>query len=109
MEKMTVPLALEKLAALGDKDHIALHLAEKGLKGRPGATSSCIVARHLIAECPGVRHVSVSVNSTGSASQTSASWTDVEGYCFVSLPAVVNELAVAFDRGEYPELVEASE
>lgn len=108
--KHAVEDLLDKLAALGDKQHIAMYLAERGLRGLVNEPYDCIVAEYLKAERPDVEEVAVSVSRYASGT---ASWVEegdwpsgVRGPVsdITGLPQVVNDLAAAFDRGEFPEL-----
>lgn len=102
----TVPELLNKLAALGDEDHIAMAMAEQGIKGTCGAHTACIVAEYLKAECPELTYISVGISGPASCSSGRAVWrrgaTDADHE--TTLPKVVNDFAFAFDRWAYPGL-----
>lgn len=98
-----MPEALDKLAALGDRDHIAMALAEQGIEAVPRDAEHCVVAMYLKKEVQDAWDIVVSISGSR-ATKGDAMWMEAGGHCYTNLPEVVNDLAAAFDEGKYPEL-----
>lgn len=88
--------ALEKLAAEGSADAIALRLQAEGVTGVVGLTTRCAVANWLFRE-------------TGMVVGVSACLWKTLGAPAASPPALVADFILAFDQGDYPALIAPSE
>lgn len=108
--KPTVPELLDKLAALGSADQIALHFADLGILAQPCRAGHCAVAVYLqratgigsgdTADSEGL-NVGLGVASIWRDSMSGAA----EDY---PLPVVVSEFVGNFDNLDYPGLVDWS-
>lgn len=92
---LTVPEALDKLAALGDHHHIATHLAERGVKGACNNPTYCPIAQYLSKETG----VQVEVGLHAAYTHKGAEATGLDW-----LPDPVSDFIAAFDSREHPEL-----
>lgn len=99
MTDMTIPEALDKLAAEGDADHIADFLRTHGHFGVWSAdmavSTTCPIARYLHA------------NGAPGARVYGATWGGdrVRGW----LPEPISDFVNNFDLGHYPELIERAD
>jgi hypothetical protein len=106
----TIPEALQKLASLGDVQHIRLHLASLGLTAVRGQPATCIIAAYLHHELQDDREILVHP-----CRPNARNWMQhplspcVKDHGKVTpLPGVLNDLANAFDFGSFPELEASS-
>lgn len=91
----TTSEALDKLAALGDRHHIATYLAEHDLKGACNSPTYCPVSRYLTAETGA--EVTVGEDSY-------QAWDGDDAIMYKKLPDPVCDFVRHFDAHEYPEL-----
>lgn len=91
----TLPEALDKLAALGDRHHIATYFVERDLKGACNSPNHCPVARYL-AEETGVEF--------GVGEEAALLWEDDVAIKYEMLPDPVRDFVRHFDAHQHPEL-----
>jgi hypothetical protein len=91
----TLPEALDKLAALGDRHHIATYFVERDLKGACNSPTHCPVSRYLSEET-GVEF--------GVGEEAAHLWEGDVSIKYEKLPAPVSDFVRHFDAHEYPEL-----
>lgn len=96
--------ALDKLAALGSPDQIALFLAEQGIKGVQDEVSLCPVAKFVQREIE--CEVWINPLTSGKAVGHAGFGDDPEFGVSVNLPESVNAFAHAFDNSLYEYLIE---
>lgn len=88
---------IDKLRALGSPDQIALYFTEQGISGRPAVVNACLISQWFKRE------------TDRSASVTAARvfhGRDTVQLDYVSGRDPVSLFVVAFDRGDYPALIE---
>lgn len=109
--KPTIPDVLDKLVAQGSPDQIALFLEQQGIKAIPSIGDRCAIADYVRGETG----LSVTVTPNSTVRLLSAEtgevvvvaidgWVKV-GLSAVRLPSVLSELAIKFDKREYPNLI----
>lgn len=92
----TVPELLDKLAALGDRHHIAMHFRDLDIKGETCKSDSCAVAVYL-------NHATGREFIVGN--DEAVAWQAPGPDYRTALPEPVKDFIVAFDNREYPELI----
>ena len=95
----TIPEVLDKLAALGHPDQIALHLQEQGIVAVPCKTNFCAIALYLHQQTG--RDVAV-------GEEHAAVWNSCMPDDLYPLPQSVREFVKLFDGLKYPDLVDWS-
>ena len=96
---ITLPDALNKLAALGSPQQIADFFLDEGILGTVGHANSCPVA-HYVQQFSGLEATWISPSSDHIDGVAGISGT--EAYL---MPRVVNDFALAFDNEEYKDLI----
>jgi hypothetical protein len=101
----TVPELLDKLVAMGSHEHIRMAFAEAGVRGEVKCAESCIIANYLHQESPSLLCISVEPCLIGDSAKIVWSTVhDPQAENEVPLPKLLNEFAVRFDGGCFPEL-----
>lgn len=107
--KPTVPELLEKLAAHGDKYHIAAFLEEQGIKGSLGSQDRCAVAQYVTRETGKVAMVSGrNVEWVELTPHPESSLCDRIDVHTVPTPPEVVTFIRAFDNGLFPDLCDGT-
>jgi hypothetical protein len=112
-----VRAALDRAAACGSQAGIAEFFRDRRILAVPGRCHSCVIARYLRHELPGLEYVKVSPDEidmdrgTVQAHTRSDSDPEYEDWAVLPLwtlplPAVLNEFAIDFDDSAYPFLVD---
>lgn len=109
--KPTIPELVEKLAAQGDANQIALHLEQEGVQGQRSSAVSCVVSKYLQRES-GLDYINVVPECVIDGLHVGGvvRWWD-EGWVEhnADLPEELTALANSFDRGDFPALDRNSE
>jgi hypothetical protein len=111
-----VRAALDRAAACGSQDEIAEFFRDRRILAVPGRCHSCVIARYLRHELPGLEYMAVLPDRESScgivqAYTRSGFDRETEDWALLPLwtlplPAVLNEFAISFDDSSYPFLVE---
>ena len=124
-----VRAALDRAAACGSQAGIAEFFRDRRILAVPGRCHSCVIARYLRHELPGLEYVKVSPDEIDMDHGTVQAYT-VQAYTLsdsdpeyenwaaflrhiveaplwqLPLPAVLNEFAISFDDSAYPFLID---
>lgn len=102
------PGALDRLLASlgGTGPLVAAALRRRGIKGRSGNACACPLARLLHAAFPG-HGFAVSPYAPPGTPDDGTGRVEIDGEGRAILPAACADFALGFDRGEYPDMVDA--
>ena len=114
-----VRAALDRAAACGSQDGIAQFFRVRRILAKPGYCHSCVIARYLRHELPGLEYVRVMpgvdagtvLAYTRSALDPETLDPEIEDWAALPLwqlplPAVLNVFAIDFDKDVYPFLID---
>ena len=97
--KERIQAEVERLAGLGIEG-IRSELSARGIRGRQGIGWSCLLARALL-DTLGIKEAALIASSQGILIAEANLF-----IAFVGRTEIVGRIAVEFDQGRYPELVE---
>lgn len=112
-----VRAALDRAAACGSQAEIAEFFRNRRILAVPGRCHSCVIARYLRHELPGLEYVAVSPGDGIVGAGTVRAYTrsgfdrETEDWAVLPLwtlplPAALNEFAIDFDDEVYPFLID---
>jgi hypothetical protein len=111
--KPTVAELVEKLVAHGSVQQIVDYLKQEEIQGVPQDEKECVIAEYVMTRT-GLERVKIIPTPTSPTAVQglakrgiavpSVSWQDKSGSYSIPLPEVLDELALRFDQGDFPEL-----